>query len=61
MAKKDTKYIKSLRRERAMWELDIRIRQLLADYKSKEEPTVRLTTNEVLSVLSAIITKQLSK
>lgn len=49
------KGIKQLRRDRARWEFNIRVYQLMDNYKSKEEPTVKLTKQEMLGSLADIV------
>lgn len=51
--------IKILRRERAGWEFDLRIRQFMDKFKSKEEPTIKLTIQEKIAILSDIVTKSI--
>lgn len=41
------KEIAAFRRERAGWEFNIRLAMFLEGFKSKEEPTIKLTPKEI--------------
>jgi hypothetical protein len=57
--KPSAKEIKELRRMRAGWEFDLNVRKFLDKFKSKEEPSVTLTTKEKIRILSDIVTKSI--
>lgn len=57
--KKLTKEKKILMRQRAGWEFDLRIRQFMDKFSSKEEPTVKLTTREKIAILAEIVSKSI--
>jgi len=52
---KNIQKIKNLQLFRAKQELIIRILKLINDYKSIEEPTIKLTKVDIINVLSTII------
>ena len=56
-----TKEQKELQRKRAIYEFNLRVYQLIANYKSKEEPTVKLSFGEKIAALAVIVGANIDK
>ena len=52
---KPTKEIKELQKFRAKEELIIKILTLINNYSSVEEPSIKLSNNDIINILSSII------
>jgi len=52
------KEIKQLQRNRAKWELNIKLLKVIGDFKSEEEPTIELDEKDILNVLSSMIARR---
>ena len=50
--------IDDLKRQRAKWELKIKLLKLIGEYKSNEEPDIKLTKDDVINVLSSMIARK---
>ncbi len=57
MGMKD-KDIKELQKFRAKEELKIKLLQIITKYKSKEEPHIMLSNDDIINVLSSIIVRR---
>lgn len=56
LKKKLTADHKRFQRERAGMEFNLRVHQFINNFKSKEEPTVKLNRGEMIEQLSHIVT-----
>lgn len=52
---------KRLQRQRAQWEFNLRVFQFMDNFKSKEEPTIKLSYGEKIESLSAIVSSAVPK
>jgi len=48
-----------LQKQRVKWELELRLNEFIRNFKSKEEPKVKLTKGEVTQVLTEMVGKNL--
>lgn len=55
------KMTKQNRRERAKAELALRVIEFLYKFKSKEEPTIKLTNRDEIEVLANIVARRISR
>lgn len=58
MNKKETKEFKT---QRAQWEFGLRVIKLMDDFVSKEEPTIKLSNKDKISVLLDVANKKLNR
>jgi hypothetical protein len=60
-AKISSKELKEWRIERAKIELYLRVCQFINQFKSKEEPGIKLNKKHKVEILSKIVTEEISK
>lgn len=51
------KELKDFKTERAQWEFDLRVLQLMENFVSKEEPSIKLSKEKKIGILADIVSK----